>query len=267
MSSSDSDDDLPLAQRALQKVEHHPSSNGAAAGTQPGSTQPSSAAASGEESDDSASSSSSDSDSEDDVPLSQRTPKRKKAAAAPKAKQQQATGQKRKAAGKAQPAKRQKAATGSSTRGNAKNADKGEVKWQKLVHNGVLFPPEYQPHEVKMLYDGKPVELTPEQEEVASMFAIMKETDYMNKPTFLKNFWEGFKEVLGKNHVIKGLDKCDFTPIYDHLMAERDKKKAMTKEVGWLRRLGCIAPGVCWCNRYIMGIYRVSDLPRIQRHS
>jgi DNA topoisomerase-1 len=46
-----------------------------------------------------------------------------------------------------------------------------------------------------MLYDGRPVELTPEQEEVASMFAIMKETDYMSKPTFLKNFWEGFKEV------------------------------------------------------------------------
>lgn len=39
-------------------------------------------------------------------------------------------------------------------------------------------------------------------------------------------------QVLGKQHVIKSLDKCDFTPIYDHLMAERDKKKAMSKEVG-----------------------------------
>ena len=29
----------------------------------------------------------------------------------------------------------------------------------------------------------------------------------MNKPTFLHNFWEGFKEVLGPNHVIKKLDK------------------------------------------------------------
>lgn len=38
-------------------------------------------------------------------------------------------------------------------------------------------------------------------------------------------------QVLGKSHVIKGLDKCDFTPIYDHLMAEREKKKAMSKEV------------------------------------
>ena len=58
------------------------------------------------------------------------------------------------------------------------------------------------------------------------MFAVMKETDYMNKPTFLKNFWEGFQEVLGPGHVIKVLNKCDFTQMYDHCMAEREKMKA-----------------------------------------
>jgi len=52
----------------------------------------------------------------------------------------------------------------------------------------------------------------------------------MQKDTFNKNFWEGFREVLGKNHVIKSLDKCDFTPMYDHHMAEREKKKQLTKE-------------------------------------
>lgn len=39
-------------------------------------------------------------------------------------------------------------------------------KWTSLVHNGVIFPPAYKPHGVKMLYKGKPVDLTPEQEEV-----------------------------------------------------------------------------------------------------
>jgi DNA topoisomerase-1 len=48
--------------------------------------------------------------------------------------------------------------------------------WDTLVHAGVLFPPEYVPHNVKMLYDGVPVDLTPEQEEVATFFAVMKET-------------------------------------------------------------------------------------------
>lgn len=105
-----------------------------------------------------------------------------------------------------------------------------EVRWQTLEHNGVLFPPEYVPHGVKMLYDGVPLDLTPEQEEVATMFAVMKETDYMKKPTFLKNFWDGFKQVLGPNHTVKSLDKCDFTAIFDYHMAERERKKALTRE-------------------------------------
>lgn len=42
----------------------------------------------------------------------------------------------------------------------------GQKKWTTLVHNGVIFPPPYQPHGVKMLYKGKPVDLTPVQEEV-----------------------------------------------------------------------------------------------------
>ena len=36
----------------------------------------------------------------------------------------------------------------------------------------------------QLLYDGKPVELTPEQEEVATMFAAMRETDYAKNPIF-----------------------------------------------------------------------------------
>lgn len=101
-----------------------------------------------------------------------------------------------------------------------------------------------------MLYDGKPVELTPEQEEVASMFAVMKETDYMQKPIFLKNFWDGFKEMLGKKHVIKDLDKCDFTPMYDYFNAQREAKKAMTKEVR-----------LCGHHRGSSATFGTSDLP------
>jgi DNA topoisomerase-1 len=106
-----------------------------------------------------------------------------------------------------------------------------ELRWTTLEHAGVLFPPAYEPHGVQMLYDGLPVALTPEQEEVATFFAVMKDTDYMSKPTFLRNFWEGFSEVLGPGHVIRSLDKCDFTPIYEWHMAERERKRAAPKEV------------------------------------
>jgi DNA topoisomerase-1 len=42
----------------------------------------------------------------------------------------------------------------------------GQKKWTTLVHNGIIFPPPYKPHGIKILYKGKPVTLTPEQEEV-----------------------------------------------------------------------------------------------------
>jgi hypothetical protein len=41
----------------------------------------------------------------------------------------------------------------------------------------------------------------------APCYHALRVADYMSKPTFLKNFWEGFSEVLGPRHVIKSLDK------------------------------------------------------------
>ncbi|XP_024370141.1 DNA topoisomerase 1 beta [Physcomitrium patens] len=104
------------------------------------------------------------------------------------------------------------------------------VKWTTLEHNGVIFPPPYEPHGVKMLYDGKPVDLTPAQEEIATMFAVMLETDYAKKERFIKNFWDDWKPYLGKNHVIKKFELCDFTPIFDWHAREKERKKSMSTE-------------------------------------
>ncbi|XP_009619726.2 DNA topoisomerase 1 alpha-like [Nicotiana tomentosiformis] len=103
-------------------------------------------------------------------------------------------------------------------------------KWTTLVHNGVIFPPPYKPHGVKMLYKGKPVDLTPEQEEVATMYAVMLDTDYMSKLQFKENFMNDWRKILGKNHVIQNLDDCDFTPIYEWHQSEKEKKKQMSTE-------------------------------------
>eukprot|EP00877_Chromochloris_zofingiensis_P012806 jgi/Chrzof1/777/Cz01g28140.t1 len=216
VSPSDSEDDKPLLARSnpvLAAPRGKPISDG-------------------DSSESSSDSSDSDSDFEDDVPLSER--KKKVTPAKKPLKASEATKRKRQNGGtEKQPAKRQKTQKGSSTRprSNAANGTvSSEIKWTTLVHSGVLFPPEYEPHGIKMLYDGKPVDLTPAEEEVATMYAVMKETDYVKKDIFNKNFWGDFKEVLGKNHVIQSLSKCDFTPIYEWHMAEREKKKAMTKE-------------------------------------
>ncbi|KAG4992367.1 hypothetical protein JHK82_025881 [Glycine max] len=106
----------------------------------------------------------------------------------------------------------------------------GQKKWTTLVHNGVIFPPPYQPHGVKMLYKGRPVDLTPELEEVATMYAVMRDTEYMQKDRFKENFWNDWRKLLGRNHVIQNLKDCDFTPIYDWYQSEKEKKKQMTTE-------------------------------------
>jgi DNA topoisomerase-1 len=77
------------------------------------------------------------------------------------------------------------------------------VRWTSLAHYGVLFPPEYIPHGIQMKYDGKPVTLTPEAEEVASFFAALLETDHGKNPTFQKNFFADFKTVLAKSPKVK----------------------------------------------------------------
>ncbi|KAH1141077.1 hypothetical protein GLYMA_12G013500v4 [Glycine max] len=100
-------------------------------------------------------------------------------------------------------------------------AGDGQNKRTTLVHNAVIFPP-YQPHGVKMLYKGKPAE----QEEPCEI-----QTDYMPKDRFKENFWNDWRKLLGRNHVIQNLKDCDFIPIYDWYQSEKEKKKGMTAEV------------------------------------
>ncbi|XP_044970723.1 DNA topoisomerase 1 beta-like [Hordeum vulgare subsp. vulgare] len=111
-----------------------------------------------------------------------------------------------------------------------REASGGGKKWSTLEHNGVIFPPPYEPHGVKMLYNGKPVDLTPEQEEVATMFSVMKDTEYASKETFINNFFTDWSNILGKTHTIKKFELCDFTPIYEWHLREKEKKTQMTSE-------------------------------------
>ena len=68
--------------------------------------------------------------------------------------------------------------------------------------------------------------------QVATFFAVMKDTDYATKKVFVQNFWTGFRKVLkGQNKLlITEFSKCDFTNIYDWHVAEREKKKLLTNE-------------------------------------
>ena len=124
------------------------------------------------------------------------------------------------------------------------NLDKndGSTKWTTLEHNGVIFPPEYEPlpKNVSMLYDGVPVSMDPQAEEIAFAFgSMLNSTHNVENKTFQKNFMDDFKETLrktggakskktGEKVDVKVFDKCDFQQIFNHVDADRAAKKALS---------------------------------------
>ena len=107
------------------------------------------------------------------------------------------------------------------------------IKWTTLEHNGVIFPPEYEPlpKNVKLRYNGVPVNLHRDAEEVAGFFgAMLNSTHNVENPTFQKNFFNDFTEILKKtggatdkdgNKVqIKEFSKLDFKPIFEYYHAQ-----------------------------------------------
>jgi DNA topoisomerase I len=116
----------------------------------------------------------------------------------------------------------------------------GTTKWTTLEHSGVVFPPPYEllPKNVKMKYDGAPVTMAPDAEEVAGFFGgMLNSTHNVENPTFQKNFFHDFQQILretggakdrdGNKVAIKEFRKCDFKPIFEYYDAEREKKKAL----------------------------------------
>ncbi|KAI5280231.1 DNA topoisomerase 1, partial [Ascosphaera aggregata] len=113
------------------------------------------------------------------------------------------------------------------------------IKWTTLEHNGVVFPPPYEPlpKNVKLVYDGQAVDLAIEAEEVATFFGCMlNSTVNVENPVFQKNFFNDFRAVLKKtggakdskgNKVdIKDFKKCDFTRIFEHYDSLRKARNA-----------------------------------------
>jgi len=106
----------------------------------------------------------------------------------------------------------------------------GKPQWTVFRHNGPFFPPEYEPHQIPVLYKNNETILPPEAEEYATMYAKYLGTDYIEKPKFNKNFFNDFKEVLPDSMKDAKIEDFDFTKIKRHLVNEAEKKKNMSKE-------------------------------------
>ncbi|RAL66190.1 hypothetical protein DID88_005862 [Monilinia fructigena] len=129
---------------------------------------------------------------------------------------------------------------------DAPKKEDDSIKWETLQHNGVVFPPEYEPlpKNVKLRYDGIPLTLSLESEEIAGFFgAMLNSTHNVENPTFQKNFFKDFtdsvkktggaKDKDGNKVAIKEFSKLDFKPIfeyYDGKSAERKARSAAEKK-------------------------------------
>lgn len=101
--------------------------------------------------------------------------------------------------------------------------------WSVLKHNGPLFPPEYEPHNIPIIVNNKKINLPPLAEEYATMFTKYLDTEYINNNTFKKNFWNDFKPTI-KNLDIKSLNDIDFSLIKKYLDDTKQSKKLISKE-------------------------------------
>ena len=108
------------------------------------------------------------------------------------------------------------------------------ANWLKLEHCGVNFAPPYERHDVPIHYDGRAIQLTDEQEELASFYAAMPEDGPQlggaSRDTFQKRFFTDFKETFPVGHHVKEFNKCNFSAIRDHLTLQQSLKKAATDD-------------------------------------
>jgi DNA topoisomerase-1 len=107
-----------------------------------------------------------------------------------------------------------------------------EAKWETFKHNGVMFPEPYEPHKIPLLYNGKRINLDPESEEYATIYAKFLGTEYLNSKVFNKNFFNDWKVYLKKGgfNEITELEKCDFSLIHDYIVKHKEEKKNLSKE-------------------------------------
>ncbi|MEK6831844.1 MAG: DNA topoisomerase I [Thermoproteota archaeon] len=104
------------------------------------------------------------------------------------------------------------------------------MKWKTLQHNGILFPPAYEAHGIKIKIKGESVELDLNQEEMIYQWAKKKDTPYAQDKVFQKNFTEDFAKTLSSKFKNISYQDIDFSHAYKIVDKEKDLREMMTKE-------------------------------------
>ncbi len=104
------------------------------------------------------------------------------------------------------------------------------MKWKKLQHNGILFPPEYEKQGITIKVKGETINLDINQEEMVYQWAKKKDTPYAQDKIFQKNFTGDFAKTLDSKFKKISYEDIDFTNAYKIVDKEKDLKEMMTKE-------------------------------------
>ncbi len=98
------------------------------------------------------------------------------------------------------------------------------MKWKDLTHNGVAFPPSYEPKQLWIRVRGEEVRLNPEAEELAYAWGKKRTTPYVRDPVFQGNFLSDFARLLPGKYSNGKIDDMDFTPVFDFQAKEELRK-------------------------------------------
>lgn len=104
---------------------------------------------------------------------------------------------------------------------------------KSMHHNGVMVPPNYEAKGLSVKIKGEWHKLTPEEEERVVAWAAKIGTPYVEDPVFAWNFHGDLSELMGME--VKPGD-IDYTPIHKMIVAERKRKKNLSREEKKKRR-------------------------------
>src|SRR5205814_8187328 len=112
------------------------------------------------------------------------------------------------------------------------------MKWKELRHNGVAFPPTYEPKGLQINIRGETVRLSPDAEEMTYAWGKKRTTPYVQDPVFQTNFLSDFLKVLPANFADAKYSEIDFSPLYEYLSKEEllTADKALKKRVTTQRK-------------------------------
>ncbi|MFQ5762575.1 MAG: DNA topoisomerase I, partial [Candidatus Bathyarchaeia archaeon] len=104
------------------------------------------------------------------------------------------------------------------------------MKWQRLKHNGMAFPPPPSSAGLSIKIKGKKVRLTSEQEEMALALAGKKDTPHIQDEVFISNFLSDFLKTFPAEYANSSWRDIDFSEVFQYVDQEKQRKALLTRE-------------------------------------